>query len=163
LQVENEFGKTWSFNFNLFDKPAKINTSTIDFTADKTEIELFWTPYTNISDYNIYRSDADASGNPVGNYQKLNTFVVPAAFYNDFGLNELTKYYYKISAVSLTGNESELSDAFLAWTSYPSKGLFPVQMDVGNSIVSSINAADINSDNIKEIFTNISIIAKIVT
>jgi hypothetical protein len=160
LQVENEFGKTWSFNFNLFDKPAKINTSTIDFTADKTEIELFWTPYTNISDYNIYRSDADASGNPVGNYQKLNTFVVPAAFYNDFGLNELTKYYYKISAVSLTGNESELSDAFLAWTSYPSKGLFPVQMDVGNSIVSSINAADINSDNIKEIFTNISIDSK---
>ncbi len=53
LQVENEFGKTWSFNFNLLDKPAKINTSTIDFTADKTEIELFWTPYTNISGYNI--------------------------------------------------------------------------------------------------------------
>ena len=121
LQVENEFDKTWSFNFNLLDKPAKINTSTIDFTADKTEIELFWTPYTNISGYNIYRSDADASGNPVGNYQKINTFAVPAAYFKDFGLNELTKYYYKISAVSLTGNESELSDAFLAWTSYPQR------------------------------------------
>ena len=160
LQVENEYGKTWLFNFNLLDKPAKINTSTIDFSADNTEIELFWTPYTNISGYNIYRSDADANGNEVGNYVKLNTFVVPAAFYNDFGLNELTKYYYKISVVSLTGNESELSDAFLAWTSYPSKGLFPVQMDVGNSIVSSINVADINNDNLKEIFTNISIDSK---
>ncbi len=158
LQVENEFGKTWSFNFNLLDKPAKINTSTIDFTAGKNEIELFWTPYTNISGYNIYRSDANSSGNPIGNYQKLNTFVVPAAYYNDLGLNELTKYYYKISAVSLTGNESELSDAFLAWTSYPQKGLFPITMDeqTGNNIGSSVNVADINSDNLLEIFTTIT-------
>ena len=162
LQVENEFDKTWSFNFNLLDKPAKINTSTIDFTADKTEIELFWTPYTNISGYNIYRSDADASGNPVGNYQKINTFAVPAAYFKDFGLNELTKYYYKISAVSLTGNESELSDAFLAWTSYPSKGLFPIQMDIqdANSIISSINVSDINQDALQEIFTSITINSK---
>ncbi len=159
LQVENEFGKTWSFNFNLLDKPTKINTSAINFTSDKTEIELFWTPYTNISGYNIYRSDADTSGNPIGNYQKINTFVIPAAYYKDFGLNELTKYYYKISAVSLTGNESELSDAFLAWTSYPQKGLFPIQMEIQNgiSIESSINAVDINNDNVREIFTAIKI------
>jgi len=159
LQVKNEYEKIWTYNFNLLDKPAKINISTIDFYADKTEIELFWTPYSNISGYNIYRCDADANGNAVGNYQKINTFSVPAAYFKDFGLNELTKYYYKISAVSLTGNESELSDAFLAWTSYPSKGLYPIQMDIQNEmgIESSVNVADINSDNLREIFTTIKL------
>lgn len=159
LQVENEYLKKWSFNFNLLDKPAKINISTIDFIANTTEIELFWTPYTNIGGYNIYRCDADVNGNPVGNYQKINTFPVPAAYFKDFGLNELTKYLYKISSVSITRNESELSDAFLAWTSYPQKGLFPIQMDIQNGfdIRSSINVADINNDNLLEIFTTIKV------
>ncbi len=159
LQVENEFGKSWSFNFNLLDKPTPINASTINFTADRTTIRLFWTPHTpsNIKGYNVYRCDADANGNEGGNYTKLNTFVFPAAFYDDFGLDELTKYYYKISAVSLTGNESELSDAFLAWTSYPFCDGFPIVYpnSIGTSIESSVNVADIDNDNYQEIFTTI--------
>ena len=159
LQVENEFGKNWSFNFNLLDKPTPVSASTIDFTADRTTIRLFWTPHTpsNIKGYNVYRCDADADGNEVGNYTKLNTFVFPAAFYDDSGLDELTKYYYKISAVSLTGNESELSDAFLAWTSYPFCDGFPIVYpnSIGTSIESSVNVADIDNDNYQEIFTTI--------
>jgi uncharacterized repeat protein (TIGR01451 family) len=157
LQVENEYGKTWSFSFNLLDKPPKVNFSSIDFTADKTEIELFWDNLTDIQGYNIYRSDADANGNEVGNYVKLNTFISQAAFHRDYYLNELTKYYYKISTVSLTGNEGDLSDPKLAWTSYSHKGLFPIKMDVGFRIESSINVADINNDNLFEIFTTIKV------
>ena len=159
LQVENQFGKIWSFSFDLMNTPPKIQISTIDFTADRTEIHLFWTHLANqnISGYNIYRSDADANGNEVGNYRKLNTFTFPAAFYKDLGLAELTKYYYKISAVSQDGNEGPLSDPFLAWTSYGQKDGFPVEMNSSGSIKGSVNVEDMNGDGKKEIFASLKI------
>jgi hypothetical protein len=157
LQVENEYGKTWlpPFNFDLLDKPDISQIQPIEFIADQTEIELSWTPINDIGGYNIYRCDADANGNELGNYAKVNTFIVQSAYYKDFDLNESTIYFYKVSAISLTGNESDLSPKKEAWTSYPLKDSFPVEMNVGNSIISSINVMDINYDGLKEIFTGI--------
>ncbi len=156
LQVENEYGKIWStpeFDFNLLNKPIPLISTAIGFDSYQTEIELFWPKVDYIKGYNIYRSDADANGNDVGNYVKLNTFILPSAFYRDVDLDELTKYYYKVSIVSSDGNESDLSGHKLAWTSYDNKGIFPINFDIsGLNIQTSINCADINNDGLMEIF-----------
>lgn len=151
LQIINEYGKTWNYQFNLNDKPSAV--SNVGFSADVSEIDLYWTPISGIGGYNIYRCNVGANDIESGSYVKLNNTPVSAAFFNDINnLNTLTKYYYKITAVSVSGNES-LTTRLLAWTSYPKKYLFPVTIDptLGN-FSTSINVADVNNDGKKEIF-----------
>ena len=155
LLVENEYGKIWPFDFNLADRPDSIRVNTISSVGALTEIELFWTGISGLK-YNIYRSDVDTiTGNPIGNYMKLNNFPVSFTYFKDYGLAPLTKYAYRISVVSASGNEGELCAPHITWTSYPAKGFFPIQMSIPQvtRIIASINAADVNNDGYPEIFT----------
>jgi hypothetical protein len=162
LQVTNEYGKLWNYSFDLTQTPDTIpGGDSIQFSGDRTSIKLWWKilkPLASIKGYNIYRCYVDQkTDDEIGDYVKLNTFVFPAAFYNDTGLEELTKYKYKVSAVDTAGNEGALSDWRLAWTSYPLMDGFPVEMNVDGSIRSSVNVADVNGDGNKEIFTSMRI------
>ncbi|NLA24461.1 MAG: hypothetical protein GX879_05795, partial [Bacteroidales bacterium] len=158
LQVTNQYGKTWNLEFDLCNRPDPLAIQLTDtyFTSDINSIKVFWTPDSQAVGYNIYRCDADANGDEVGNYEKLNTFIFPAAFYNDEGLPELTKYYYKISAVSESGNESTPTQALPAWTSYSLMDAYPISMNITGTIRGSINVEDVFGDGNKEIFTSIS-------
>jgi len=150
LEVTNAYGKMWSFNFDL----AKPNTITgLDFTATTTEIDLTWTaPSGGASGYNIYRCAVDNNDMESGSYARLNTAPVSFPFFNDRELDILTKYYYKITAVSSSGMESD-PIRILAWTSYGTKYYFPVYPDTSIGTISSpINIADVNMDGKKEIF-----------
>lgn len=151
LQITNEYGKTWNYQFNLKERPASVIG--VDFTSDVDKIDLYWTPQTGVAGYNIYRCDVGLNDSESGNYIKINNAPFISAFYNDKeSLNPLTKYYYKITAVSMTGNES-LATRILTWTSYPKKNLFPVTLDASLSNFStSINTADTDLDGKKEIF-----------
>ena len=147
LKVENPYGKVWNYDFDL-SKPAKV-TGLVEYSADTTEIDLKWNYSTAYSGYNVYRCNVDsATNNPIGNYVKVNTDSVTFSYYIDKNLGKLTKYLYKVAAISKTGNEGELSDSFLAWTSFPVKK-FP--LDFG-AIRGGIIAVDINNDGYKEIF-----------
>lgn len=147
LQVQNEYLKTWDLpDFNLLETTDKVGN--LNFTADVTEIDLSWGPIPNIEGYNVYRCNVDTNDIQVGDYIKLNDYPISSTFYNDINLGLLTHYRYKVSAVSLTGNEGEYSDSFLAWTSV-AKEIFP--LDFG-AIRGGITAADINNDGYKEIF-----------
>ena len=151
LQVTNAYGKTWNFPFNLNEiKPASV--SNLDFTADLAEIDLSWTPLSSILGYNIYRCNVGTDDIETS-YVKLNNIPVTASFFNDIqSLDTLTKYYYKVSAISTTGIEGATT-RILTWTSYPKKYLFPVTMDaLLYNFSSPINVADINYDGKKEIF-----------
>ena len=154
LQVTNFYGKIRNFPFTLA-QPLTITDTSIDFSASETEIDLTWNAVNGVSGYNIYRCDVDViTGIPTGNYVKLNTTPFQFTYYNDLGLQKLTKYSYKISTVSSIGNEGDAVSKIL-WTSYPTKNLFPRLMDqnlgVGN-FYTPINFADINGDGKKEIF-----------
>jgi len=161
LTVTSTLGKVDVFEFNLPERPPKILVDNIIPTGYKDEIELKWTPTTispisPIEGYNIYRSDADANGNDLNNYQKLNTFLVPNTYFKDYGLNEFSTYYYKIAAVSKnSGNESEHSVPVAVSTIVPLKYIYPVaiETDLGETIISPIIAYDVNNDGYKEIFT----------
>ena len=137
-------------------RPSIITDTSLDFTASETEIDLTWNAVTGVSGYNIYRCDVDViTGIPTGNYVKLNTTPLQFTYYNDLGLQKLTKYSCKIATVSSTGNESN-GVSKIVWTSYPSKNLYPRQIDqtIG-AFSTSINFADINGDGKKEIFAGI--------
>lgn len=158
LVLQNEYGKTWTFPFNLLDKPVKIETSNMSFIPNTNEIELIIkNPIVGAKGYNFYRSNSDANGNPSGSFEKVNKYIVTSSYFKDYNLTAKTKYFYKITAISSTGNESELSDHLLTWTSYPSKGSFPISIDlsIGNTRT-PINVADVNNDGKKEIFVGTS-------
>ena len=151
LEVTNTYGKVWIFDFTL----AKPDTVTkLDFTANQTEINLTWNaPAGSVGGYNIYRCDVVPNDTTEsGSYEKLNTEPVNFSFFTDIGLDSLTKYYYKITAISPSGMESD-SVRILAWTSYGTKYYFPITADPTlGRIFSPFSIADVNMDGKKEIF-----------
>lgn len=156
MTVQNEYGRTWPFTFNLLEVTPIPNAATMTFTASKSEIEIAWGPVSNVKGYKIYRSNALADGSDAGSYTLINPVPVPAAYIKDYGLQELTYYYYKIKAVSPTGSESGFSGSRKVSTSYPLK-MNPIQIEgtYGTRMLSSVNVADVNADGYKEIFASI--------
>lgn len=86
----------------------------------------------DLAGYNIYRSTS--SGGP---FAKVN--AVPSdrtAYYLDEGLSPLTRYYYKVTAVDSSGNESSQSLLTDTSTNPPHHALFPIGM--GRSTPASV-------------------------
>ena len=73
-------------------------------TAGDTQIQLDWAGNveTDVVGYNVYRSTSSDSG-----YARVNSALVPTSPYLDSGLNNGTKYYYVVTAVDGSGNESD--------------------------------------------------------
>lgn len=89
-----------------------------------TSVALTWKHNTeaDLYGYNIYRSTTQA-----GTYTRVN--AVPTdriGYYTDAGLTPLTRYYYKVSAVDSSGNESALSAIAATSTNPPLHTIFPV-------------------------------------
>lgn len=72
--------------------------------------------------YNVYRSPTQA-----GTYAKVTSIPTDRiAYYTDAGLVPLTRYYYKITAVDSSGNESAQSTIAATSTNPPLHSIFPV-------------------------------------
>jgi len=157
LSVRNEFGKTWTYSFNLMDRPSQILLTNLGFFPNESGLQLYLkNKIQGIKGYNVYRTVCDSVGNELGNYIKLNATPVTLTYYNDNGLTKLTRYKYKISALALSGNEGILSDPIQAWANCPTSGLFPIRMAKLANFNGSFNAVDVDGDGKKEIFTGFS-------
>lgn len=148
LEIENEYGRKWTFDVDPVSKPARVALSTMGFRSYETEIDIFWNEIIGVSGYNIYRSEDGTSSS----YQQLNKFPLPSAYFKDETAEVYSAYYYKVTAISDKGNEGELGDPLKAWTTCKSIGLFPLPVSDPYSITGSINVADVNNDGKKEIF-----------
>ena len=87
-------------------------------------IALTWAHLTapDLLGYNVYRSSSSS-----GPFTKVN--AVPTdriAYYTDSGLQALTKYYYRVTAVDSSGNESPQSTTASVSTNPPLHAIFPV-------------------------------------
>jgi len=157
LSVRNEFGKTWTYSFNLMDRPSQILLTNLGFFPNESGLQLYLkNKIQGIKGYNVYRTVCDSVGNELGNYIKLNASPVTLTYYNDNGLTKLTRYKYKISALALSGNEGILSDPIQAWANCPTSGLFPIRMAKLANFNGSFNTVDADGDGKKEIFTSFS-------
>lgn len=112
-----------------------------------SSIALRWTAVTDgdLRGYAVYR--ANASGGP---YRRINAFAdSKIAYYNDEDLPPLTRYYYKVSAIDQSGNQSAASAVFSATTTLPLHERFPILL--GGATSSSPTFSYFNGDTIPEI------------
>jgi hypothetical protein len=117
-----------------FDLSYPSTPTSLLATGRATGVALTWTHLTaaDLFGYNVYRASAAA-----GPFTKVT--AVPTdriSYYTDSGLTPLTRYYYKVTAVDSSGNESGYSAVANTSTNPPLHAIFPVPM--GRTTPSSV-------------------------
>lgn len=123
LVVSDTQGELFTHTFDLTYPAAP---TTLKGLGAASSVALTWkrNSEADLLGYNVYRGAAQA-----GPYTKVN--VVPTgrtAYYTDPGLAPLTRYYYQVSAVDSSGNESARSVYAATSTNAPMHSIFPVPM-----------------------------------
>jgi hypothetical protein len=94
---------------------------------------LSWAPSSesDLAGYNLYRSTSAE-----GEYIKVNPALITCTSYLDIGLAPNSDYYYKLSALDRSDNESVLSDAVNVKT-FTIEEAFPVYLRYGGIVITS--------------------------
>jgi len=93
----------------LFDKPA-VPTGVKATAESSSSIKISWNEVSGLYiSYNVYRSRSSS-----GSYEKIDDTY--STSYTDTGLSSNTAYYYKVTAKSLLGEESDKSSSVSATT-----------------------------------------------
>ncbi|MGH9735298.1 MAG: putative Ig domain-containing protein [Candidatus Acidiferrales bacterium] len=102
---------TSSFTAKVTDSSSPANTATATFSITIAQgtaysVSLSWTasPSSGVAGYNVYRTTQSGS-----NYVRINTAVVSSLAYSDGTVVDGTTYYYVLTAVDGSGNESVYS------------------------------------------------------
>ncbi|NNE44200.1 MAG: T9SS type A sorting domain-containing protein, partial [Gemmatimonadetes bacterium] len=111
LTLTDSIGRTWMKNMD-FVAPAASDS--LWFTSSSTDITLSWTvsAAADVAGYNVYRSATSGSGHTKQNYELLRNGTV----YVDEDLPFGSFFYYYVTAVDSSGNESLASPEQQAWT-----------------------------------------------
>lgn len=91
-----------------------IDVSKVHYSANEKAISFYWDAMNPVTKFNIYRSESIN-----GTYTKLNKIPMTTRYFEDEGIDKLTPYYYKLSALTDGYLEGPLSEAFTAITFYP--------------------------------------------
>ncbi|MGH9735265.1 MAG: putative Ig domain-containing protein, partial [Candidatus Acidiferrales bacterium] len=101
----------FTFTAKVTDSSSPAKTATTSFTLTVTQgtaysVSVSWTasPSSGVAGYNVYRSTTSGT-----DYVKINSAVVGSLGYVDGTLQDGTTYYYVITAVDSSGNESGYS------------------------------------------------------
>ena len=153
FRVQNLSQPDPRFTLAVSDFYGPLFTQEVNFTApaapanllpagSATSITMVWTlsPAADLAGYNIYR--ANSQGGP---FTKRN--FVPSgrsAYYSDEGLAALTRYYYYVTAVDSSGNQSAATAVQSASTNPPMHVGFPIPM--GRTTPSSPVIGDLERD-----------------
>jgi hypothetical protein len=137
LELSDAFGKSWTTYFDL-DAPYQptglgglVRGTTIDLTWDAVVVDDIW-------GYRVYRKDT------LGGAFSLVTdlHLEHMAYYSDAGLEEKKLYYYQISAVDSSGNETIPSDVLEISTNPPLQEGWPLmggEANYGTPLVADID------------------------
>ncbi len=112
LDFERNEGVSSDYQFNTPSgaAPATPASFTIMTPTEMERVVLNWTSNseTDLAGYNLYRSES-----ATGNFTRVNanpiTSTVGSTTYQDEGLKIACKYYYRLKAVDVAGNESQPS------------------------------------------------------
>ncbi len=144
LTLTDEDGKEWTHYFDMF-RPLPIGG--LGGKVKSTTIYLVWDPgaEADLWGYNVYRTD-----HPAGTYSIANDGLVRGtSYFEDSDLNENQKYYYRVSVVDSSGNESLESATLEISTNPPSQTGWPLLG--GEAMYGSTAAVDIDLDGDMEI------------
>jgi hypothetical protein len=139
LALSDDRGGEWSRWFDL-TRPAAPES--LSGRVAGTTIELRWKPSGegDLRGYDIHRATAEE-----GPYTRANGAPIEnAALYADVGLDENTAYFFYVTAVDSSGNESEASAILALSTNPPTQQGWPLTTQGG--MYGSPGIADIDSD-----------------
>ena len=149
LTIQDAYGKVWTHSFDL-KKPGVA--SDLQFTGYETAIDLNWSKPgdSDLKGYNIYRCTSEN-----GTYEKVNNLLSEGtSYYKDPELQKETIYYYKISTVDASANESDLIGPLKAWTTIKYLSGWPILPNNADhtNFYSSPKMVDVDGDGDMEIF-----------
>jgi hypothetical protein len=149
LELKDEDGKTWPFFFELA-RPGLPDS--LGGAVRGTTISLSWFPVEDpdLWGYNIYRTD-----HPAGTYERVNAAVIESgAHFEDAGLEEEQKYYYRVAAVDWSGNEGDWSAVLEISTNPPSMPGWPQALTHPGAgpMYGTMGACDVDLDGDLEVF-----------
>ncbi len=105
-QTSGAANGTATFVSDAGNSPASVSLSGNGTTATAHTVGLTWTASTSVvAGYNVYRGSQ--TGGP---YQKLNTSLQSASGFTDSGVSSGQTYFYVVTAVDGSGNESAFSN-----------------------------------------------------
>lgn len=109
-----------AFSINWYVEPVDVNAPTVpsnlSSTAGDGTVSLNWDDNSegDLDGYNIYRSIISGSG-----YSKLNVSLLATSDYTDNTVSNGTTYYYVVTAIDTSSNESGYSNESLATPTEP--------------------------------------------
>ncbi len=121
LALADEDGKEWTILFDLVPPDQPLN---LDGNVRSTTIFLTWDPVAqeDLWGYNVYRAEA-----LTGPYGQVNAGVVELiSYYEDAGLEENQRYFYRVAAIDSSANEGDHSTALEISTNPPSQSGWPL-------------------------------------
>ncbi|MEN8007377.1 MAG: hypothetical protein ABFS42_10205, partial [Candidatus Krumholzibacteriota bacterium] len=143
--VDNH-GRVFSHYFSPWRPTAPLNITT-DTSLGSDIIALRWDPSTSPKryGYNIYRSLSD-----LGPFQRVNQDVVAGtSYFMDTGLDQLTRYYYKVATVDSSRVLSVMSAVVAQSTAPAEREGFPVPISSETS--GHLAVGDVDGDGDQEI------------
>jgi hypothetical protein len=147
ITITDLYGRAYLDTIELrYPLPPSNLTFDVSIGVDRIEVSWLASASSDVRRYRIYHS-LD-SGGP---YDLRNEDPVDHAVYLDCGLSGNTRYYYVITAVDTSGNESDPSTEYSTSTNPPQMPGFPIEMRV--ETVSSPATGDIDGDGDTEIVT----------
>jgi hypothetical protein len=141
LDVTDAYGRTWQKVFEL-RPPAAPAAPAFDASLGPDRLLVTWDPPAEATDVNRYR--VMRSFGPGGPYTVATVDPVYHTVFLDRGLQPTTRYYYRISALDASGNESALSVEKSGSTNPTQVQGWPIAMTT--ETVSSPAVGDIDGD-----------------
>ncbi|HMB71366.1 MAG TPA: FG-GAP-like repeat-containing protein, partial [bacterium] len=148
LTLTDQLGRTWE---KTMDFVPPVPPDSLWYTSTGTVISVHWTrPDTvaspDVAGYNVYRSATQGSGHTRHNVG----LVRGGALFRDEGLALGSMYYYYVTAVDSSGNESAATAELTAWTTQ-------VQVDGWPRLTTGFNIAgtlitDADKDRFGEVY-----------
>ena len=139
LVLTDEDGKTWTHSFDAAKPAMPVG---LDGRVKATTVYLMWNPVADLDlwGYNVNRTD-----DPFGTFEQVNSAVVERiSYYEDAGLDENQVYFYHVTAVDSSGNESTGSATLEISTNPPALAGWPLMG--GEAMYGSPAAADVDLD-----------------
>ncbi len=140
LTLGDAFGRTWSHAFEL-RAPAPPDSLEFDPSLGPDRLHITWkpSPSPDVQSYIVYRA-TDAAGP----FTRVSVDPVAHTVFLDDGLQSTTRYWYRVTAVDASGNESVPSSAWSGSTNPAQVEGWPIAMGV--ETVCSPVVGDIDGD-----------------